>query len=72
MPARHLIIRLEGKDADGRAALLLVYRLDGAVEIVATEREGADAAVVLAREQAIMLGQALTIALVTGGGDNAS
>jgi hypothetical protein len=68
---RNLIIRLDGKDLDAGNSALLVYLLGGEVELVISERKGADAVVVLSREQARDLAQALTVALDARLGDDA-
>jgi len=68
---RQLIIRLDGWDLDGsEAASLLVYRLDRKVEVVATERQGADASVMLSEAQALELARALTAVLGAAEGND--
>jgi hypothetical protein len=69
---RQLIIQLDGRDLDrSEAASLLVYLPDRKVEVVATERQGADASVVLSEAQALELARALTVALGAVEGNDA-
>ena len=70
MPDRQLIVRLDGEDLDEDPASLLAYRLGEKIEFVATERDGADAAVVISRAQAVELARALTVALSGGRSDD--
>jgi len=72
MGDRILIIRLDGNDLDGGASSLLLYELEGAVEVVVTEEHGGDAVVVLSREQARDLARSLTMAIGEARGENAS
>ncbi len=58
MGERKLIIRLDGQDHDAGASSLLVYWLNGNLEVIATEKRGADAVVVLSPEQAHTLTRA--------------
>jgi len=69
MSERQPIIRLDGEDVHRGSASLLVYRLNGRVEFVATERNGADAAVLLTRTQATELARALNAALAAKEGN---
>jgi len=69
MDKRILIVRLDGEDLDGDASSLLLYRLESTVEVVATEEHGADAVVVLSREQARNLARSLTAAIDVIGGE---
>lgn len=49
---RQQILRLDGGDADGGPSSLLVFRLSNGIRSVVTEKSGADASVLLSRQQA--------------------
>ena len=59
MVDRTQILRLDGRDHDADPSSLLVHGCGGEIEVVVTEERGADAVVVLSREQARALARAL-------------
>lgn len=50
--SRQQSIRLDGDDDDGSPSSLLVFRLSTGIRIVVTEKGGAEASVLLSRDQA--------------------
>ena len=72
MGERSLIIRLDGDDLDRGASSLLLYEIEGSVEVVVTEEHGGDAVIVLSREQTRALARSLRVALGETRGENES
>ena len=72
MDNRKLIIRLDGQNHDAGNSSLLVYLLNGKLEVVASEEHGADAVVILSREQAQSLIRALMVAADVNAGQDSS
>lgn len=60
---RQQVLRLDGDDADGGPSSLLVFRLSNGIRIVVTETGGADASVLLSRDQAEALVKKLSQSL---------
>jgi hypothetical protein len=61
---RELIVRIDAKASSAKGAgSVLVYRLGSHIEIVATEENGGDAAVLVSEEQALALARAVAAAL---------
>jgi hypothetical protein len=69
---RELIIRLDGQNHDAANSSLLVYLVNGKLEVVATEEHGSDTVVVLSREQAQSLTRALMVATEADPGQDPS